>query len=133
MAELDDKLYERIEELSEEGNEFADEERYAQARAKFEEALSLVPAPKTDWEAALWLYASIGDMNFMLGNYKECSDNMLMLPTARTLLPIPLCISVWGKPCTNSATRKERKNIYCVPICLMVKTSSRDRTKSILS
>ena len=53
MAELDDKLYERIEELSEEGNEFADEERYAQARAKFEEALSLVPAPKTDWEAAL--------------------------------------------------------------------------------
>ncbi len=76
MAELDDKLYERIEELSEEGNEFADEERYAEARAKFEEALSLVPAPKTDWEAALWLYASIGDMNFMLGNYKECSDNM---------------------------------------------------------
>ncbi len=76
MEKLNDELYERIEELSEEGNEFADEEQYAQAKDKFEEALSLVPAPKTDWEAALWLYASIGDMNFMLGNYKECSDNM---------------------------------------------------------
>lgn len=76
MEELDDKLYERIEELSEQGNEFADEEKYAEAKAKFKEAIELLPIPKTDWEAALWLYASIGDMCYMLNDYKECCDNM---------------------------------------------------------
>lgn len=76
MAELDDRLYELIQGLSEEGNVFADEGKYAEAKAKFKEALDLVPAPKVDWEAALWLYASIGDMCYMLGDYEACSDNM---------------------------------------------------------
>ena len=76
MRKLNDALYERIMALSEEGNELADDEKYAEAKDKFEEALGFVPAPKTDWESALWLYASIGDMCFMIGDYKACGNNM---------------------------------------------------------
>lgn len=73
--ELDDKIYDQITFLSEEGNEFADEEKYQQALLKFSEALELIPSPKTDWEASLWLYASIGDMYFSLKQYQNAADS----------------------------------------------------------
>jgi Flp pilus assembly protein TadD len=66
MAELDDEIYGRITELSDEGNELAEDDNFEAAVAKFSEALELIPAPKTDWEAATWLYASIGDMYYSL-------------------------------------------------------------------
>lgn len=75
MGELDDDLYDRITALSEEGNEYADEEKYQEALLKFSEALDLVPSPKIDWEASLWLYASIGDMYFSLEEYQKASDS----------------------------------------------------------
>ncbi|SHG41624.1 tetratricopeptide repeat protein [Pedobacter caeni] len=72
--ELDDELYEQIESLSEEGNEFVDEDDYAAALEKFKEALVLVPEPKTKWEAAFWLYASMGDMYLFLEDYEASAD-----------------------------------------------------------
>jgi len=74
--ELDDALYDSITVLSEEGNDLADNDCFAAAKAKFEEALALVPEPKTIWEASLWLYASIGDMCFMMGDYAGGSKQM---------------------------------------------------------
>jgi tetratricopeptide (TPR) repeat protein len=75
MQELDDDLYDRILELSEEGNHLADADSYEAAHKKFEEALDLVPNPKIDWEASLWLYASIGDMYFFLRDYENATEN----------------------------------------------------------
>lgn len=72
--ELDDELYEQIESLSEEGNEFVEEDDYAAALNKFKEALALVPEPKIKWEAAFWLYAGIGDMCLFLEDYKASAD-----------------------------------------------------------
>ncbi|MCS2963316.1 tetratricopeptide repeat protein [Bacteroides thetaiotaomicron] len=34
-----------------------------------QEALDILPEPKEDWEAYLWLVGSIGDAHFMMGNY----------------------------------------------------------------
>ena len=67
--ELSDELYDRIEELSETGNEAMESEDYAKAISCFQEALDILPEPKEDWEAYLWLTGSIGDAHFMMGNY----------------------------------------------------------------
>ena len=59
--ELDDATHLRIEILSEEGNVLLEDDGdWEGAIAKWQSALALVPDPKTDWDAALWLYASIG-------------------------------------------------------------------------
>lgn len=71
---LKDEIYEQVELISEEGNDFADDEEYAAAAEKFKEALELVPDPKTDWEAATWLYSSIGNMYFMLDDFKQAGE-----------------------------------------------------------
>ncbi len=65
MAELPDGIAEKIEVLSEQGNHFLDEEsNWQEAIRVWEEALSLLPEPKEDWEACLWLYGSIGEAYF---------------------------------------------------------------------
>jgi tetratricopeptide (TPR) repeat protein len=60
--ELDDETYQHVERLSEEGNVLVDKNDFDGALKKFNLALDLLPSPKKNWEAALWLYASIGDM-----------------------------------------------------------------------
>ncbi len=62
IEELDEATHLRIELLSEEGNVLLEDDGdWAGALARWQQALALVPDPKTDWEAALWLYASIGE------------------------------------------------------------------------
>ena len=68
---MDDRTFERITQLSEEGNQLADDGQYDEAIEKFSEALKLVPEPKRDWEAGSWLSASIGDMYFLKGDHKN--------------------------------------------------------------
>lgn len=70
---LKDEIYEQVELISETGNDFADDEEYAAAIEKFKEALELVPEPKHEWEAGTWLYASIGNMYFMLDDYENAA------------------------------------------------------------
>ncbi len=76
MEKLGDDIYDRITILSNEGNEFADENDFEAAVAKFIEALELIPSPKTDWEAGMWLYASLGDMYHALGQYEVAANNL---------------------------------------------------------
>lgn len=60
-AELTDAIHAQIEVLSQEGNVLLEDDGdWRGAIAKWQTALALVPEPKTDWSAALWLYASIG-------------------------------------------------------------------------
>ncbi|GMA98789.1 hypothetical protein [Pelosinus sp. IPA-1] len=72
--ELDNKIYEKIEGLSDEGNELIDDDRYDEAINKFNAALDLIPQPKHDWEASTWLYASIGDAYYLKEDYKKAKE-----------------------------------------------------------
>ena len=55
------------------------------AIAAWQAALTLLPDPKVEWEAALWLYASIGDTMRAEGRYEDAEDmlfNALNCPDA---------------------------------------------------
>ena len=73
--ELDDALYAQIEKLSEEGNDLVDEDDFDGALRKFRRALELLPEPKTDWEAGLWLYSSIGDMHLFKEDFESAKTS----------------------------------------------------------
>lgn len=64
-----------VQRLSEEGNLLVDLDDYKGALKKFTAALDILPTPKQQWEAALWLYASIGDMHLFLEDYKQAAEN----------------------------------------------------------
>jgi len=62
--ELEDNVYNQVVSLAEEGDDFAENEIFGSAISKYNEALDLLPEPKTDWEAATWLYIALGDALF---------------------------------------------------------------------
>jgi tetratricopeptide (TPR) repeat protein len=73
--ELSDELYEQIEELSDQGNDLVDEDDFEGGLEKFQGALDLLPEPKNQWEAAMWLYASVGDMYLFTEDFEAAKEN----------------------------------------------------------
>lgn len=72
--DLDDDVAERIEELSEEGNQQMDRGDLDGAIKTFTAALDLVPEPKYQYDAAGWLWASIGDAYYEKKEYEQASS-----------------------------------------------------------
>lgn len=72
--ELDDKIYDKIVEICEEGDNLTEEDRFHDAIAKYNAALDLVPSPKMDWEASTWIYTALGDTYFIIENYKKAKE-----------------------------------------------------------
>jgi tetratricopeptide (TPR) repeat protein len=73
--ELNDKVYEQIVTLAEVGDEFAENEIFGSAISKYQLALDLLPEPKTDWEAATWLYVALGDALFSQKEFDAALDS----------------------------------------------------------
>ena len=89
MAELNDHIYEQITALCEQGDELADAERYAEAIERFWQAWDLLPEPQTEWEAATWILAAVGDTEFLRGSHeaaREALSHAMHCPDA------PFCI-----------------------------------------
>lgn len=76
MAELSDRIYGQIQKLSAEGDVLVEEGQFAESLTKYWAAWDLLPEPKTDWEAATWLLAAIGDANYLGGDYEAGRDNL---------------------------------------------------------
>jgi tetratricopeptide (TPR) repeat protein len=70
----------KIETLSEDGNDLCEHGEYDAAISKWTEALSLVPEPREDWEAATWLYGSIADAYYQQQLFEDaraaCFDGL---------------------------------------------------------
>lgn len=76
MAELRDEVPSRIQALCEEGDSLADLENYPAALERYWAAWALLPEPKTDWEAATWILAAVGDANLFAGDYTAGRDHL---------------------------------------------------------
>lgn len=68
---MDDKILDRIDQLSEEGNAYCDEEKYSEAIRVWSEALLLIPQPQHVHAESLWLEASIGDAYFLEDDFEN--------------------------------------------------------------
>jgi tetratricopeptide (TPR) repeat protein len=75
MKELSEEIGDEILRLSAEGDELADSEEYPLALERYWKAWDLLPEPKIEWEAAMWLLAAIGDANFLSGDFVAGRDN----------------------------------------------------------
>lgn len=64
--ELDERIYREICDLSQEGDQYLDDDNFELAEKKYLEALDLIPKPKTEWEASTWLYVALGEVYFFL-------------------------------------------------------------------
>jgi tetratricopeptide (TPR) repeat protein len=78
VPELDDDVHERIQALCAEGDALAQQANYPAALTKYWAAWELLPEPRTDWDAATWILAAIGDANFLGGDFAAGRDNLAM-------------------------------------------------------
>jgi tetratricopeptide (TPR) repeat protein len=69
--ELEDQLHAEIISLCSEGDQLVEINKYNEAIEKYIKALNLIPEPKTDWEASMWIYTALGDTCFINGNFVE--------------------------------------------------------------
>jgi hypothetical protein len=78
MTELPDQIHEQIKSLCESGDTLAGRGEYAAALAQYWAAWDLLPEPPTNWSAATWILAAIGDANYLSGDYVAGRDNLSM-------------------------------------------------------
>lgn len=85
VQELAPEVHDRIKVLAAEGDALAEKGRYEEAIKQYNQAWSLVPDPRNDWEAATWLLAAIGDAAFLGGWYgsaRKALDYAMTCPGA---------------------------------------------------
>jgi tetratricopeptide (TPR) repeat protein len=76
MEELTGQALAEIQNLCKLGDEHAEGGRHSEALKAYWSAWALIPEPKTNWDAATWVLAAIGDANFLSADYAACRDNL---------------------------------------------------------
>src|SRR5262245_31842732 len=76
VAQLADEVSRNIRALCKKGDALAGRGRYAAALGQYWAAWDLLPEPRTDWEAATWILAAVGDANYLGGDYAAGRDNL---------------------------------------------------------
>jgi tetratricopeptide (TPR) repeat protein len=76
MPELSDADYAHIQVLCAEGDALADAQDYQDALQKYWSAFDLIPEPREQWEATLWVLVAIGDANYLGGDFEAGRDNL---------------------------------------------------------
>lgn len=73
MNELSDELYDSIIQELEQGDDASEGGFLKSALKHYENALTQIPIPKTDWEIALHVYTALGDCCFDLEDYPSAN------------------------------------------------------------
>jgi hypothetical protein len=77
LAELSRRLHQQIDALCAKGDDFANNDHFSQALAEYAKAWELLPEPKQECDAALWILAAIGDAHFRSGNWEGCRTALM--------------------------------------------------------
>lgn len=80
--ELPEDIQDQMETLSEQGEEAIEQGRYEEAIDLYNQALSLLPEPREDWEAYVWLKAAMGDACFLMDRNEDGLDHFYEAYTA---------------------------------------------------
>lgn len=76
--QLTDSIYDELHGLAEQGNIAIDEGRFNEAIALWEQALTLLPKPVNQWQAAFWLYASMAEGYYQLDQFDESITHLVL-------------------------------------------------------
>lgn len=74
---LPQHLGDQIDLLASEGNDLLDEDNFDAAIEKWTRALALLPEPKADWGAFMWLSASLGEAHYQQSHYEQARGHFL--------------------------------------------------------
>jgi len=74
--ELPEDIYEKIVTFSESGNEACEEGDFEVGVHLWSQALALLPEPASQWEAYMWLNASIADAQYALAAFGDARDSL---------------------------------------------------------
>lgn len=74
MKKLPSKIHKEITRLCEEGDKLLKADQRTEAWKCYLQALDMLPEPMTQWEAATWILATLGDLIFLGGHYEKAMD-----------------------------------------------------------
>lgn len=74
MPQLPDTLTQQIRDLCADGYTAYDQSDFKQALRQFYQAWLLLPKPQSQWEAAGWILAALGDAYFRLKQYPQAVE-----------------------------------------------------------
>jgi tetratricopeptide (TPR) repeat protein len=72
--EIEKKTYNLILKLCKKGDDLAQKLNFKGAIELYNNALDLIPDPKTDWEASTWIYSALGDACFYQNDFKKACN-----------------------------------------------------------
>ncbi len=109
--ELDDVIYDEILRKSEKGNSFSELGQFKEALDEYSDAIKLLPDPIYVWEAATWLFVSIGDTLFQLNDFENSLDSFMQAQKCPDGLGNPfICVRI-GE-CFFELGNKEKAKQY---------------------
>lgn len=95
MEELTGQALAEIQNLCKLGDEHTEGGRHSEALKAYWSAWALIPEPKTNWDAATWVLAAIGDANFLSADYAACRDNLTTAMSCPGAIGNPLRWIAW--------------------------------------
>lgn len=76
LCTMPEGVHDKIVALCAKGDKLADRGDYKAALKKYWKAWDALPEPKTDYSAASWILAAVGDANFLSGDFEAGRDNL---------------------------------------------------------
>ncbi len=73
-SQLDDRIVAAVTSLCERGDDDVEAGRFAEAIARYREALALVPSPVHAWAVSIWIHGAIAEAYYLGGEYARARD-----------------------------------------------------------